>query len=314
MTDWHTSTALLLLADDTGRRLRLRLSRQALYCALLGGLLTVLALAYLGYHFLVFQVDYSELAQLRETVQAQEEMAAQLQTLAQELTRLQSFDTQIRRLAGMEAGPAAQGAPPLAVGGGTLELAKALKEGEQAEQAQRLGRLYQDLERLEREIALRAESLQTVTEYLTKQKDRLAATPALWPTEGYVTSRFGPRTSPFTGQPQQHTGVDIAAPPGTPIRAPADGVVTFVGTLPGYGHALVLTHGFGFKTFYGHNQRNQVSKGQTVKRGQVIAFVGNTGYSTGAHLHYEVLLNDQPHDPLKYIVDEVQRAQALRGR
>ncbi|MGH7382967.1 MAG: hypothetical protein ACREKR_12195, partial [Candidatus Methylomirabilales bacterium] len=73
MTNWHTSTALLLLADDTGRRLRLRLSRQALYCALLGGLLTVLALAYLGYHFLVFQVDYSELAQLRETVQAQEE-------------------------------------------------------------------------------------------------------------------------------------------------------------------------------------------------------------------------------------------------
>ncbi|MGH7425556.1 MAG: hypothetical protein ACREJP_05255, partial [Candidatus Methylomirabilales bacterium] len=227
MTNWHTSTALLLLADDTGRRLRLRLSRQALYCALLGGLLTVLALAYLGYHFLVFQVDYSELAQLRETVQAQEEMAAQLQSLTQELTRLRSFDTQIRRLAGMETGPAAQGAPPLAVGGGSLELAKALKEGEQAEQAQRLSRLYQDLERLEREMALRAESLQAVTEYLTKQKDRLVATPALWPTEGYVSSRFGPRTSPFTGQPHHHTGVDIAAPPGTPIRAPADGIVTF---------------------------------------------------------------------------------------
>jgi len=304
----------VLLTGDTPRGRQFHVTDLEFRGALLGGLLTVLALAYLGYHFLVFQVDYSELAQLRETVQAQEEMAAQLQTLAQELTRLQSFDTQIRRLAGMEAGPAAQGAPPLAVGGGTLELAKALKEGEQAEQAQRLGRLYQDLERLEREIALRAESLQTVTEYLTKQKDRLAATPALWPTEGYVTSRFGPRTSPFTGQPQQHTGVDIAAPPGTPIRAPADGVVTFVGTLPGYGHALVLTHGYGFKTFYGHNQRNQVAKGQTVKRGQVIALVGNTGYSTGAHLHYEVLLNDQPHDPLKYVVDEVQRAQALRGR
>jgi len=297
----------VLLTGDTPRGRQFHVTDLEFRGALLGGLLTVLALAYLGYHFLVFQVDYSELAQLRETVQAQEEMAAQLQTLAQELTRLRSFDTQIRRLAGMEAGPAAQGGSTLAVGGGTLELAKALKEGEQAEQAQRLGRLYQDLERLEREIALRAESLQTVTEYLTKQKDRLAATPALWPTEGYVTSRFGPRTSPFTGQPQQHTGIDIAAPPGTPIRAPADGIVTFAGTLPGYGHALVLTHGFGFKTFYGHNQRNQVSKGQTVKRGQVIALVGNTGYSTGAHLHYEVLLNDQPHDPLKYVVDEGQR-------
>jgi murein DD-endopeptidase MepM/ murein hydrolase activator NlpD len=314
LTDWQTSTALLLLADDSGRRLRLQLSRQKLHCVLLIALLTLLALGYLGYHFLVFQVDYRELAELRETVQAQEEMATQLQTLAEELNRLRSFDTQIRRLAGMEAGPAGPGAPPLAVGGGTLELTKALREGEQASQAQLLARLYQDLERLEREMALRAESLQAVTEYLTKQKDRLAATPTLWPTEGYVTSRFGPRTSPFTGQPQHHTGVDIAAPPGTPIRAAADGIVTFAGTLPGYGNAVVLTHGFGFKTFYGHNQRNQVSKGQTIKRGQVIAFVGNTGYSTGAHLHYEVLLNDQPHDPLKYAVDEGRRAQALRGR
>src|SRR3990170_1258559 len=192
---------LVLLTGNTPRGRQFHLTDLEFRGALLGGLLTVLALAYLGYHFLVFQVDYSELAHLRETVQAQEEMAAQLQTVAQELTRLRSFDTQIRRLAGMEAGPAAQGAPPRAVGGGTLELAKALKEGEQAEQAQRLGRLYQDLERLEREIALRAESLQTVTEYLTKQKDRLIATPALWPTEGHVTSPFGARTSPFTDQP-----------------------------------------------------------------------------------------------------------------
>jgi murein DD-endopeptidase MepM/ murein hydrolase activator NlpD len=314
LTDWHTSTALLLLTDDTGRRLRLQLSRRALYGVLLTALLTVLTLGYLGYHFFVFQVDYRELAELRETVQAQEEMAAQLQKVAEELNRLRSFDSQIRRLAGMETSPAAPSGTPPAVGGGTLELAKALKEGEQAQQAQLLGRLYQDLERLEREMALRAESLQAVTAYLTKQQDRLAATPTLWPTEGYVTSRFGPRTSPFTGQPQHHTGVDVAAPPGTPIRAPADGIVTFAGTLPGYGNAVVLTHGFGFKTFYGHNQRNQVSKGQTVKRGQIIAFVGNTGYSTGAHLHYEVLLNDQPHDPLKYVVDEGRRAQALRGR
>jgi len=310
----RTGYTVVLLTGNSPRGRQFHLTDPGFRGALLGGLLTVLALGYLGYHFLVFQVDYSELAQLRETAQAQEEMAAQLETLAQELTRLRTFDTQIRRLAGMETGPAAQGAPTRAVGGGTLELAKALKEGEQAEQALLLARLYQDLERLEREIALRAESLQAVTDYLTKQKDRLIATPALWPTEGHVTSPFGPRNSPFTGQPQQHTGIDIAAPPGTPIRAPADGVVTFAGTLPGYGHALVLTHGFGFKTFYGHNQRNQVSKGQTVQRGQVIAFVGNTGYSTGAHLHYEVLLNDHPQNPLKYIVDEGQRANVIRGQ
>lgn len=303
---------ILFLTDATTSPLQVRLSQRALGGVLVGGVLALLVLGYFGIHFLTVEVDYLELIRLRHAVQAQQEMAQQLDTLSHEMTRLRTFDTQIRRLAGMQAGPAA-GAPTLAVGGGTLELAKALKEGEQAEQVLLLTRLYQDLERLEREIALRAESLQSVTEYLTKQKDRLTATPAVWPTEGHVTSRFGPRTSPFTGQPQHHTGVDIAAPPGTPIRAPADGVVTFVGTLPGYGHAIVLTHGFGFKTFYGHNQRNQVGKGQTVKRGQVIALVGSTGYSTGAHLHYEVLLNDQPHDPLKYIVDEGQRANVIRG-
>ena len=304
---------ILFLTDATTSPRQVRLSQRALGGVLVGGVLTLLVLGYFGIHFLTVEVDYLELIRLRHAVQAQQEMAQQLETLSQEMTRLRTFDTQIRRLAGMQAGPAA-GAPTLAVGGGTLELAKALKEGEQAEQVLLLARLYQDLERLEREIALRAESLQAVTEYLTKQKDRLIATPALWPTEGHVTSPFGPRTSPFTGQPQQHTGVDIAAPPGTPIRAPADGIVTFAGTLPGYGHALVLTHGFGFKTFYGHNQRNQVIKGQTVKRGQIIALVGNTGYSTGAHLHYEVLLNDQPHNPLKYIVDEGQRANVIRGQ
>jgi len=304
---------ILFLTDATTSPRQVRLSQRALGGVLVGGVLTLLVLGYFGIHFLTVEVDYLELIRLRHAVQAQQEMAQQLETLSQEMTRLRTFDTQIRRLAGMQAGPAA-GTPTLAVGGGTLELAKALKEGEQAEQVLLLARLYQDLERLEREIALRAESLQAVTEYLMKQKDRLTATPALWPTEGHVTSPFGPRTSPFTGQPQQHTGVDIAAPPGTPIRAPADGIVTFAGTLPGYGHALVLTHGFGFKTFYGHNQRNQVIKGQTVKRGQVIALVGNTGYSTGAHLHYEVLLNDQPHNPLKYIVDEGQRANVIRGQ
>jgi murein DD-endopeptidase MepM/ murein hydrolase activator NlpD len=270
-------------------------------------------MGYLTYHYLAFQVDFKELTHLRQSVQAQQTMAAQLDTLAQEITRLRTFDTQIRRLAGMTAPPAAEPSP-LGVGGGTLELNKALQAGEAAEQQQLLERLYQDLERLEREMALRAESLQAVTDFLTKQKDRLAATPVLWPTEGYVSSRFGPRASPFTGQPQRHTGIDLAAPPGTPIRAPADGVVTFAGTLPGYGRAIVLTHGFGFKTFYGHNQQNTVQKGQQVKRGQVIGTVGNSGYSTGAHLHYEVLLNDTPVDPLKYIVDEERRASAIRGR
>ena len=304
---------ILVLTDGTTRPHQVRVSLRTLGIILAGIAVLTLLLTVVGYRALTREVDYQEFASLRAAVQAQHGMAAQLETLQQELSRLRTFDTQIRRLAGLDTAPRGSGST-LAVGGGTLELSKALKASEEAETGTLLQRLVQDLERLEREIALRGESLQAVQEYLTKQKDRLTATPSLWPTEGQVTSRFGPRTSPFTGQPQHHTGVDIAAPPGTPIRAPAAGVVTFAGTLPGYGNVVVLTHGFGYKTFYGHNQKNLVGKGAHITRGQQIAAVGNTGYSTGAHLHYEVLLNDAPHDPLKYIVDEERRANVIRGQ
>ncbi|MFQ5532877.1 MAG: M23 family metallopeptidase, partial [Candidatus Methylomirabilales bacterium] len=86
------------------------------------------------------------------------------------------------------------------------------------------------------------------------------------------------------------------------------------GRLAGYGRAMVLNHGFGLKTFYGHNKKNAVKKGVRVKRGQVIGYVGNSGYSTGSHLHYEVLVNETPRDPLKYILDEEQRAKIIRGK
>ena len=323
LTKWQTRTrrklrvpqvlTLLLFTDGSSRGRQLRLGNRAIRTLIILGAVGLTAVAYGGYRALTHEVNYQELASLRAAMTAQHGMVAQLETLQQELSRLRTFDTQIRRLAGLDTAPRGSGST-LAVGGGTLELSKALQGSEEAETSALLQRLVQDLERLEREMALRGESLQAVEEYLTKQKDRLAATPSLWPTEGFVSSRFGPRTSPFTGQPQHHTRVDIAAPPGTPIRAPAAGVVTFAGTLPGYGNVIVLTHGFGFKTFYGHNQRNLVAKGAHITRGQQIAAVGNTGYSTGAHLHYEVLLNDAPHDPLKYIVDEERRANVIRGQ
>ena len=112
----------------------------------------------------------------------------------------------------------------MAMGGGTVEFNKALAEGEQVEREKLVDQLYQDLQRLEREVALRAESMEAVTGYLTKQKDRLAATPSIWPTRGYVSSRFGPRISPFTGRRQRHTGIDVAAARGTPhVRSVVSG-------------------------------------------------------------------------------------------
>ena len=303
---------ILVLSDTPSRARQWHLSERGLRVALFGGgALAILTIASLVIYSLTVQLDVAEHARLRETVKAQRRVATRLETLAQEVTRLRTFDHQIRRLAGMEGVQSL-----MAMGGGTLELGKALAAGEQAEYEQLVERLYQDLQRLEREVALRAESLEAVTTYLTQQKNRLAATPSIWPTqdEGYVSSSYGHRASPFTGRRQTHTGIDIAAPRGTSILAAADGVVTFSGRMAGYGRVIVVTHGFGFKTFYGHNQKNKVRKGERVKRGQVIGTVGNSGYSTGSHLHYEVLVKDRTINPLKYIVDEGRQARARQKK
>ncbi len=300
---------ILILTDLSARARQLRVSQLMLSGALVGGTFALLMIGYLFYHYIAFQSHDGELERLRQTVKAQQGVVTRLETLGQEVSRLRNFDRQIRRLAGMEEGESA-----MAMGGGTGDFEQALASGEQADNEQLVDQLYQDLQQLEREVALRAESLEAVTTYLNQQKDRLAATPSIFPIKGYVSSGFGPRISPFTGRHQQHTGIDVAARRGTPILAAADGVVTFSGGLAGYGRAIVITHGFGFKTFYGHNQENKVHKGQQVKRGQVIGTVGNSGYSTGSHVHYEVLVKGTPVNPMKYIIDETRRAGVLRAK
>lgn len=300
---------ILILTDLSARARQLRISQQVFVGALLGGTLAVLTIFYLIYHYVAFQANYHEMERLRQTVEAQKGVATRLEALSEEITRLRTLDHKIRHLAGMEKTDSI-----MAMGGGTVEVEKAVEAGEQAERAKLIDRLYQDMQRLEREVALRTESLEEVTTYLNQQKDRLAATPSIWPTQGYVSSGFGPRISPFTGRQQQHTGIDVAAARGTPILAAADGVVTFSGRLAGYGEAIVITHGFGFKTFYGHNQKNKVRKGQRVKRGDEIATVGNSGYSTGSHVHYEVIVKGTPVNPLKYVIDEGRRARVLSAK
>jgi murein DD-endopeptidase MepM/ murein hydrolase activator NlpD len=127
--------------------------------------------------------------------------------------------------------------------------------------------------------------------------------PSIWPSKGWLTSRFGPRVSPFTGRRQQHTGIDIAAADGTLIQAPARGRVTFAGRKGPLGNALVLDHGFGVKTVYGHTKEILVKTGDTVERGDRIALIGSSGRSTGPHLHYVVEVKGKPRNPLDYIFD-----------
>jgi murein DD-endopeptidase MepM/ murein hydrolase activator NlpD len=130
---------------------------------------------------------------------------------------------------------------------------------------------------------------------------RANSAPNLWPVEGQVTGSFGERTDPFNGEGAFHTGVDIAAMVGQPVVAPADGTVTFADFMGGYGRAIVLEHGHGISTRYGHLSGFAVAPGQHVHRGEIIGFVGLSGRSTGPHLHYEVRINDTPVNPYKYL-------------
>jgi len=130
---------------------------------------------------------------------------------------------------------------------------------------------------------------------------RANSTPSLWPVEGPVTGSFGERTDPFNGEGAFHSGVDISASVGQPVIAPADGVVVLADFMGGYGRAIVLDHGFGITTRYGHLASFAVVAGQYVHRGDAIGYVGLSGRSTGPHLHYEVRINDTPVNPHKYL-------------
>jgi murein DD-endopeptidase MepM/ murein hydrolase activator NlpD len=145
--------------------------------------------------------------------------------------------------------------------------------------------------------------LQDQYELLADQKSFLAALPTRKPAIGYFTSGFGVRRSPFGGKNKMHEGLDIANRAGTPIRAPADGTVVFADTKSGYGQTVVLDHGYGLETLYGHTRKILVKKGQKVHRGDVIALLGSTGRSTGPHVHYEVHVHGTPVDPLSYLLE-----------
>lgn len=155
-----------------------------------------------------------------------------------------------------------------------------------------------------REVGMREQNILELWESLSGRQNVLRATPSLKPARGWYTSRFGYRVSPTSGHATMHAGLDIAAAPGTPVYAPADGVVSFAGYDSGYGKLVSIDHGYGVVTRYGHNSKVFVTVGQRLARGDLISAVGNTGQSTGPHLHYEVRINDVPVDPANYILEE----------
>lgn len=164
-------------------------------------------------------------------------------------------------------------------------------------------RITGDVDELLRLAKFELTRYQEVYELLSDRRDKLDHTPSIMPVKGQTSRGFGYKVDPFTGFNQFHSGLDLASKIGTPIYAPADGKVTSVSLFSGLGKMIILDHGYGLTTRYGHLSSYEVKVGQTVKRGDLIAKVGNTGYSTGPHLHYEVLVYGKPANPFNYIIN-----------
>ena len=143
--------------------------------------------------------------------------------------------------------------------------------------------------------------ISSVRSAVERQQILANATPSIWPTTGWLTSDFGGRRDPFTGGSDYHAGLDISADHGKPVRATADGTIGEAAWSGNYGNMVLVAHRYGLSTRYGHLSRLAVTRGQTVRRGDVIGFVGSTGRSTSPHLHYEVLLNGEAINPLRFL-------------
>ena len=167
-----------------------------------------------------------------------------------------------------------------------------------------LGLIDAALEEVDEQAAIQERNMRELSDFFTQDASLLASMPSIRPNSSMLTtSLFGPRTDPYTNRKVMHKGVDIAAEHGSDVNVTGDGVVVFAGNRGGYGKSLVVDHGFGFQTHYTHLSSYQVFVGQSVKRGQSIGSVGNTGRSTGPHLHYEVRLNGVPQDPLRFMIE-----------
>ena len=281
----------------------LSISKSALKTALLSLAAVLVFSLYLVYEYNDVKDKVWELQSVREELMQQK---AQVQSFAlnmldykRQMFLLRDLDTKLRRVVSL--GPRDRAQQVLGIGGpDELGLQNLTSLGEK-KQEEALKEMHQELSQLKGAASRQETSLQMLIEYFEDKRSLYASTPSTWPVRGWVTSPFGNRTSPFSGIVKFHEGIDIAAQTGMPIMAPADGVVVKAGFSTGYGNMVEISHGYGIKTIFAHNSRLNVKAGQRVKRGDVISYVGDSGSSTGPHLHYEVRLNGLPVNPTKYM-------------
>jgi murein DD-endopeptidase MepM/ murein hydrolase activator NlpD len=302
----NESFTLIVVPDRHAEVKRFKLQKRWLLQGLAVIIALVLVAAGLATHYASVVASARENPALREeNLKLKNELAVireQLEHVATTIDRVERFDQKLRAMTllsdpqrNLAMGPTEP--QPLQGAGDPNQFVRSQTNGTPQALAQKLDKLSAEATRQE-------QSLQELQTYFQEQKSLLASVPSIWPTRGWVTSDFGSRMDPYTSERVMHAGLDIAGPHGKEIVSPADGTVVFAGLEGGYGNVLVIDHGYGIKTRYGHLASIKVKAGEKLKRGDEIAAMGNTGRSTGPHLHYEVRVNGIAENPRKFILDE----------
>ena len=321
--------SLILVSDETAPIRRFDLEKRLVRRGVVGAAAALVVLAIGVVDYVRVRIEHVELERLRienseqqARIQAFDDVVAGVESNFQ---RIGEFERKVRTIANLPGSAASGGSDVVEVGdgqGGDLEAgelgdaltptgpgataprrASASGGSQVQDDEERMSLLRRDAERLGLVAESREVSLSELVDDLEDKHHRLASSPAIWPAKGWLTSRFGMRISPFTGRRQFHSGVDIAGAPGTDVIAPARARVVFAGNKGPLGQTVILDHGYGIQTHYGHNSQLFVKKGDEVERGQKIAALGNSGRSTGPHLHYTVEVHGKAVNPLDYIFD-----------
>jgi murein DD-endopeptidase MepM/ murein hydrolase activator NlpD len=246
----------------------------------------------------------SQMEEIRLQRKQIQDFAGEINALKSQLLALNNFEKKIRIIANIE--ESEESGNIFGVGGSIpedLDTQIPLKEKHNS----LMRDMHEQIQQLSRASGSQQDEFEALLRSLEDQQNLLASTPAIRPVsqgvKSWVTSRFGYRTSPFTGRREFHKAYDIAARHGTPILATADGIVTFAGQKGLLGNTIVVDHGHGMVTLYGHIDKLLKKRGEKVSRWETIALMGNTGRSTGPHVHYEVRLNGIPVNPEKYMLN-----------
>lgn len=293
---------IIFISTKENKRVNLHIRSGLLIAA---GIFILLLLTLFVYNITVFashRVDQQRLTQLHTENKIVREEIERMEQEFQELTifidSLQMYDKQLRAYVSLE--PIDDDLRYMGVGG---EVTNFYDEIDLPHEVQNnLASLSTALDNLLARSRLQNKSFNELIAHLEEKRYLRTRTPSIIPVHGWFMSGFGYRLDPFTGRVKMHEGLDIAAPSGTPIIAPADGTVSFVGERHGFGLTIEINHGYGYATLYAHCQRIKAQVGNNIKRGEVIAYVGNTGKSTGPHLHYEVHVSQIPVNPIGYIL------------